>query len=460
MSASLMTMAALLASILPGQITDGFAQPTIERAYDALAPAVCIVRYTSDVSNPNTGESSKRDASVLGLLVSADGLVMAAGHMEIENSQPFNIRVSIGKDEAERDYPAILLRKPEEVNICLLRIQPESPLTNLPHARFARGIDLSIGDPVLLIGLLGEPLDFARSIYTCRIGAILDKPRTTYCLDSTIRFGFVGSPVVDTEGRVVGVVGFDLTPSEGGDLYIRSGHPLIYQADLFAKYLDNPPGETEGEDESDGWMGIFTQPLTDDLAAYWGLPQGGGIVVATLVAGAPAELAGLERGDIITEFNGVPMRAKQDNEVRGFTKLVREAGVGSTVAVKFLRGGQAMERPVTLVSRPKSASEAFEFEDKTLGLTVREITTDLRLMANLPENVQGVIVRRVESGGTAALAGMQPGMIIMNLGDQPVPTVDEYKAAVERIINEKPREVTAFCRAGARTGFLRLNPRW
>ncbi len=460
MIANLWTVAVLLAGVVPGQITDGFAQPTIERAYDALAPAVCIVKYTSDVSNPNTGESSKRDASVLGLLVSPDGLVMAPGHMEVENSQPFNIRVTIGVGEAEKDYPAVLLRKPEDVNVCLLRIQPESPLSNLPYARFARGVGLSIGDPVLLIGLMGEPLDFARSVFTCRVGAILDKPRTTYCLDSTIRFGFVGSPVVDAEGRVVGVVGFDLTPNEGGDLYIRSGHPLIYQADLFADYIANPPGETEAEDESDGWMGVFTQPLTDDLAAYWGLPQNGGIVVSTLVAGAPAELAGMERGDVVTEFNGIPMRAKQDNEVRGFTKLVREAGVGATVTVKLLRGGQPMERQVTLVSRPKSASEAFEFEDKTLGLTVREVTTDLRLMLNLPENVQGVIVRRVESGGTAALAGMQPGMIIMNLGDQPVPTVDEYKAAVERIIGEKPREVTAFCRAGARTGFLRLNPRW
>src|SRR5690606_1801161 len=99
----------------------------------------------------------------------------------------------------------------------------DTPL-NLPHVKFAPSSSLDLGQPVSMIGLLGETLDFVPGIQTGLIGAVLDKPRKTYCLESSVRFGFVSGPVMDTQGRIVGVVGFDMTAAEGGDLYIRSGH--------------------------------------------------------------------------------------------------------------------------------------------------------------------------------------------------------------------------------------------
>jgi len=212
--------------------------------------------------------------------------------------------------------------------------------------------------------------------------------------------------------------------------------------------------------EEDAWLGVFTQPLTDDFAEYWGLAKQGGVIVSSLVAGGPAETAGLKAGDVIVDFNGVSIRAKQDREVVGFTKLVREAGIGQTVPVKILRSGQPMDLRITLVARPKSAREADEYKDEVFGLTVREITTDARIRLNLSEDVQGVLVRRVKSGSVADLAGMRAGIIIMKLGNYPTPTLEDFKQAVEKLAAQKPKEITAFCRAGAATGFVRLEPRW
>jgi serine protease Do len=438
----------------------GFTQQEIEKAYRDIVPATCLVTYSSEITNPSTGETSKREASSLGLIVSPSGLAIAPGHMQLENSEPSNISVAVGGGDKEQRYSATLLKKPEDINVCFLKLQSPSEL-KLPYVKFTPGAPLKLGEPVLLVGILSETLDFTRGAFTARIGAIIEKPRTTYCLDGAIRFGFVSSPVINIAGQVVGVVGFDLTPNEGGDIYVRSGHPLIYQADLFQKYIEHPQAETEAKNSAEeAWLGIFTQPLSDDYADYWGLPREGGLIVSSVMPGSPAEAAGLKMGDIICGFNGNPVRAKQDREVIGFTKMVRDTGIGKTVTLKLVRNEKPMELEVTLAARPKPAKDAGEFKDDALGMTVREITTDMRIMLNVSEDVKGVIVRRVKSGSAADLAGIRPGIIIMGLGKLPIASLDDYKKAVAKIVEVKPKEVSAFCRAGGASGFFRLEPRW
>ncbi len=439
-----------------------FSQAMISQAYEELSSAICLLSYSPEITNPSSGEITKRNNHALGLIVSADGLVMAHGHMARENAQPFNIRAKVGQGDDEVEYDAILLKKPDDVNVCFLRIKHDEPL-RLPYAEFLWGYRFGVGEPVLVFGLLSDALDYSRGVNTRLVSSILEKPRTTYCLNEVLPFGYVGGPVVNAEGRVVGVVGYDLSPPEGGELYIRSGHPLIYQADLFAKYLEKPPTEQEAEadaDEASAWLGVFTQPLTDDFAEYWDLPKNGGVIISTLVPGSPAVAAGLQRGDVIVTVDGTPIRAKQNREVLGFTKLVRESGVGNTVTMKLLRDGQPMEISATLVELPKSARDAGEFEDEVFGLTVREITTDLRIMLNLPDDVQGVIVRRVRSGSPAHVARIRPGLIILRLGGYPVTNLDDFKDTVAKVAEEKPAEVTVFCRSRSTTGFFRMEPRW
>jgi serine protease Do len=311
------------------------------------------------------------------------------------------------------------------------------------------------------VGLLGDTLDFSHSVILRRVGAIIEKPRTTYCIDDRLLFGYVGGPVIDAAGEVVGVVGFDLSSSEGGEMYVRSGHPLVYQAGLFENEIKNPPTESGAKVAKDeAFLGVFSQPLSDDLAEYWKLPKNGGVVVGTVIPPSPAADAGLQLGDVIVRFNGVPVTAKLDREILGFTKLVRDAGIGKTVPVAVLREGKPLDLTVTLTARPKSARDAGEFEDKTFGLTVREITTDVRILLNLTEDVKGVIVRRVKSGSSANLAGIVPGTIILNFGDHPVASLEDFKNAVAGAAETKPAEVPVFCRVGSRTVFFRMQPRW
>ncbi|MCP4641237.1 MAG: PDZ domain-containing protein [bacterium] len=462
MLSSALAVVAVAAQILvaDGSGAAGLPQAFVEEAYGDLAPAVCMLSFSLEVTNPSSGKTARRDRRALGLIVSADGLVMTHGHMKTQNAEPDNIRVTLDQNGDEKDYDASLLRKPEDVNVCFLRIEHDEPL-DLPYVRFKADGDLDLGEPVMLLGVLNPSLDYEPTVYLRRVGAVLEKPRRTLCLDERVPFGAVGGPVVNPDGDVVGVVGLDMSPGEGGDLYIRHGHPLVYQSSLFAKFIANPPGEEEiEEDGTDAWLGVFTQPLTDDLADYWGLDQNGGVIVSSIVTGSPAEKAGILRGDVIVRFNDVPVKAKQDQEVLGFTKLVRETGAGHEVEVELLRKGETTKVQVALDEKPKTSREAEELVDEVFGLTVRELTTDVRLMLNLNDQIQGVIVRRVRSGSWAEIAGFRPGVIILRFGDYTVTSLEEFKSAAASIAEKQPDEVTVFCRVGARTGFFRIQPRW
>ncbi len=423
-----------------------------------IVPAICKISYSVEITNTNTGDVSRRPAYTQGIIVSADGLVMVHGHMEVENRKPLNPKVSVGTGENLKEYDATVLKKPDDINVLFLRIETDEG-TTFPYVTFETDGRLALGESFLTVGILGESLDYSKAMQSHRIGAILEEPRLTYCLDGAISFGYVGGPVIDAAGKLIGVLGFDLSAGEGGDLYTRSGHPLAYQASLFQKYIDTPP-TADDEKKEDAWLGVFTQPLTDDLGEYWNLPLDGGVVVSTVIAGSPADRAGLRMGDVITSFNDQPVIAKQDQDVVSFTKLVRESPQDEALPVRFYRDGEQTEIRLTLTKRPKAGRDANQYEDAVFGLTVREMTTDLRIALNLADDVQGVIIRRIKSGSPANLARLRPNFIIMSLGGYAIDGLDAYKQVVDRLSKERPEEVAAFCRIGANTAFFRIRPRW
>lgn len=144
----------------------------------------------------------------------------------------------------------------------------------------------------------------------------------------------------------------------------------------------------------------------------------------------------------------------------GFTKLVRETGAGAEVDVRILRDGEAQTISLTLGLRPRAEQDADEYEDETFGITIRELTTDVRIRMNLGEEVQGVIVRSVESGSVAQAARVVPGTVILRMNDMVIGSIEDYKAAVEQMEEAQPSEVTVFARVGSVTGFFRFQPRW
>ncbi|HPX86705.1 MAG TPA: PDZ domain-containing protein [Candidatus Hydrogenedentes bacterium] len=437
-----------------------FEQEMLQRAYDTISPALCVLTFTQETTDPRSGEQIRQNGFAVALNVSAEGLLLTNGHLQRDNVQSFNFRVTFRIDGKEQSYPAVLLKKPDDLNVSLLRLQSETPLT-LPYVRFSTDAGLSLGEPVAILGIMGETLDFNRAIQEDRIISVLDAPRSTYCLGGQLKMGFVTGPVINRRGQVVGITGFDLAVAEGGEFFSRSGVPLVYQASLFEKHIASPPDQTqESVEAEEAWLGVFTQPLKEEFARYWNIPEAGGLIVSTVIPDSPAAAVGIVPGDIIRAFDGHPIRAIHDRDVLAFTQMVKEKAPGSEVEITLLRNGEDLALTATLGHRPRAAQDADEYEDEHLGMVVREITRDLRILLNLGEEVQGVIVRRVVSGSAAQAARIQPGLIIMSMNSATIRDLDDYKEAAQFFKQDKPDEITLFVRAGAQTGFLRLRPRW
>ena len=267
----------LAAAAFTAAAQEEFTVQAIQSDFDRITPAICQVLFTQEVTDPRTGETVRRNGNCMGLIVSPGGLVMAQGHLSVENATPVDLRVRVGRGGADREYPAVALHKPADINVLFLQIQADAPVS-LPFVSFTRQ-PLRLGEPVAVLGLTGETMDFEPGVFVDRISTVLTQPRTTYVLANNLRFGCITGPVLNARGMIVGVTGIDLSRNEAAELYTRSGHPLVYQTELFQKYIDAPPEREEARKAEDtAWLGVFTQPLKDEYAEYWDLRSPAGLL--------------------------------------------------------------------------------------------------------------------------------------------------------------------------------------
>ena len=407
-------------------------------------------------SGPNQPKV-KRGAYSCGILVSEDGLIILPGHIYLGDSKPTNLTVSTSDGKS---FEVDVLEKDKSINVTFGRLQiPEKE--KLPYIEFSsEPPPLSIGQPVLLFGITPEALDHEKTFQLGLVNTKVEKPRMLFSLDAHIKPGMNGALVTTSDGQPLGVIGFELSPEQGGDIYVRSGHPFVFTSDLFAHLISDPPLPSVPREDISSWFGIVVQPLTTDLASYWGIDDTKGVLINTVLEDSPAQRAGLMRGDIIVDFNGKPIEATADAEVLEFTQTIRHTLAGVPISMVVLRDTELLTLSATLGELPKSVTEADKYVNPAFGFTVREITYDLRLMWNLDASLKGVVVAEVKPASWSAIAGLRPGHIILKVNNIPMEGIDDFKDILEKIASEKEKDVVFFILRGKRTGFVSIRPDW
>jgi len=199
--------------------------------------------------------------------------------------------------------------------------------------------------------------------------------------------------------------------------------------------------------------------------------------VSTVVSNSAAEKSGIQRGDIITKFNGRAVSALEDKDVLEFTKMVQETEIGSEINAKIIRparmdetlpgieGGenwsyQVLDMPVVLEKRPKSALQAEIYENENFGVAVREMTLDVILANNLDPEMERVVVHRVKTGGWSSMGSVRPRDVVTKIGNIPVKNLGDFRKALELAAEVKPPNVYFVIIRGGRTSFLRIQADW
>jgi serine protease Do len=183
-----------------------------------------------------------------------------------------------------------------------------------------------------------------------------------------------------------------------------------------------------------GWLGVQIQALTPEIASSLGINEPKGAIVASIVPGGPAAKAGFEQGDIVVAING---KAVDDN--RDLTRRVAALPAGTTAAFTVNRQGKVKNLSATIAPRkddqvaslaPEQPNGVPGATGEAMGLGLAAVTPEIRRTYNLADSVEGVLVTRVDPNSDAAEKGLQPGDVVISVGNRPVRTPQDVQSRI------------------------------
>jgi serine protease Do len=340
-----------------------------------------------------------------GFIISQDGYIITNHHV-IGEADKITVRLS-----GHEEYHATVVGTDERTDIALIKINPQHSLTPVPLGKSA---DLRVGDWVMAIG---NPFGLEQTV---TVGIVSAKGRVIGAgpyddfiqTDASINPGNSGGPLLNMEGKVVGI-NTAIFSRSGGNIGIGFAIPIDLVRPLITQLKDT--GRV-----TRGWLGVVIQEVTPELAKSFGLEEPTGALVAEVTKDSPADTAGLERGDIITVFNGTTVTDSHELPV-----LVAQTPVGETVSVTVLRSGEEKTVTVNLgeLTDPQAKAEGSEESGEGWGLTVAPLSVEVRRRFQLAPDQKGVAVLEVAPGSPAELAGIQRGDVIEEVNRQPIESV-------------------------------------
>ncbi len=224
--------------------------------------------------------------------------------------------------------------------------------------------------------------------------------------------------------------------------------------------MSKPPRPPRNTELAKAWMGVDTQVLTTKVAKALGMEGTKGFRVTRIMPGTKAAESELKVGDVITKLNGEALEAYRLQDGQILTRRIEELDIGGTAKLEVMRDGKALQVDMTLEETPNTSADARTAEDPVLEYKVREITFLDRVNRDLAMDYRGLLVAAVTPGSWAQVANLQAGDILLEINDQPVQSIREFKKLVRAMAKEKPKTVKIFVRRGRGTAFVFMRPEW
>lgn len=371
---------------------------------------------------PRGGEPRQRRqvAGGSGFLISDAGLVVTNNHVVANATK---IQVTLNDREV---YVAKLVGTDPATDVALLKIDAKH---KLPAIALGDSDKLRVGEPVMAIG---NPLNFNGTVTVGVISAkgrtgISDNPITASLedflqTDAAINFGNSGGPLINTNAEVVGINTAMIQPAQniGFAVAINTAKNIL------------PQLEKNGKVER-GMLGIRIRPVDQDIMQAFHLPAMKGAFVESVDAGQPADRAGIKPGDAIVGVDG-----REVNEPRELIGYVSTKGPGQKVQLTVLREGKRLNLEATLARRSEPAPARNPIgEDRghqeRLGITVTDLTPEIRQELGVPVDVTGVIVADVREISPAAEQGLATGDVITEANGHKIKSVSDLRTEVRKV---------------------------
>jgi len=375
-----------------------------------------------------------------GFLISKDGYILTNTHV-VGDVDKITVRLTDG-----REFVAKRIGADSKTEVALIKIEG----SDFPCLAIGDPSKLEIGEWCIAIG---NPFGLKE---TLTVGVVSAKGRNNIGItdyedfiqtDAAINPGNSGGPLLNIDGEVVGI---------NTAIYSRSGG---YMGIGFAVPIDmamqiKEQLATKGK-VTRGFIGIAMNPgeVSQQMAESFGRKEAGGVLVAEITEGSPAEKAGLKSGDIIVELNG-----KKVDDNLTFRKTIANMTPGSVIKLGIFRDGKTRAVSVTVGQFPDDpadnsgiAGESASITSK-LGMDVQDLDSELAGRLGY-EGQKGVVITEVQGGSLAEEAGLKPGMLILEVNRKDVTTVRQFEAEMRKV---KGDNLLLRVKADARTVFVNI----
>jgi serine protease Do len=394
--------------------------------YEKVAPAVVVVDVEKNSSNPSDGfdfffrgphdQSDQPDQSEgSGFLVRPDGYIVTNNHV-IDGEDKIEVKLKDG-----RTLPAKIIGYDDRTDVAVIKVDA----TGLPTVNFANSDDVKVGQIVCAIG---TPYKFAYTFTTGVVSAkgrnelLPDKYEDYIQTDAAINPGNSGGPLCDIDGNVIGMNTLIHGLNRGLGFAISSNLAKQVSEQLIASGKIIRP-----------WLGIIIESLNDENRAevFKGVDKG--VVVRTIQADTPAAKSDLRPADVITEVDNVPVAT-----ARELQDEILKKKVGAQVNLGVWRNGKKITVNVTTEELPSDPSKLASIDappqpsenlSSTFGVQVQDVTPEMKKELGLKSD-SGVVVTEVAENSPAAVADIQKGDVITEIGRNQVTNIDSFQKAL------------------------------
>ncbi len=369
-----------------------------------------------------------------GVIISPDGYIVTNNHV-IEGAT--DIRVTMSNKEV---MAAKIIGADPLTDLAVIKVSGN----NLPSVPWGNSGNLRPGQTVLAFG---NPYGFQFTVTRGIISALnrpnpdasdRRKPGEFIQTDAAINPGNSGGALVDARGELIGINTF-LVSSSGS----FSGMGFAIPAQIVEPTVNTLIRDGKIEH---GFIGIQISDVTPDNAKFFHLSKAAGALVSDVTADTPGAKAGLKTGDVITELNGKTITDAGELQV-----LVGQRRPGDTIHLEVMRDDRPAAVSVTLEEyggKNSSEKAGSEHGKGRWGMSLGDLTPDLREQIQAPSSVHGAIVEDVVPGSPADNAGIARGDIIMEVDRKPMKSSSEAADALSNIAKGQDALVLVWSNGG------------
>ncbi|MGH8014869.1 MAG: trypsin-like peptidase domain-containing protein [Candidatus Zixiibacteriota bacterium] len=407
---------------------------------DQVSPAVVNILATGWSSPSNGGSTallSKSQSTGSGVILDVNGYIVTNAHV-VEDAHLIEVVLNSTAEQAQ--FKSILKPKGEKVEATLVGLDIETdlavlkiPLTGLSHLELANSDDLKQGQ---LVFAFGSPMGLQNSVTMGVVSAVArqlmpEAPMIYIQTDASINPGNSGGPLVNTDGKVVGINTFILTQS-GGSEGLGFAAPSNIVKTVFEQIKEY--GRVRR-----GEIGAYAQTINRNIASGLKLSKDWGVVLGDVFPESPAEKAGLKIGDIVNALNGKTMENGRQFNVNLYRK-----SVGDTVVLEIMRGDKLMTVKTEVIER-KDDYERFAdlvTPDENLIQPLRILGLDLSptIIEMLPKlrSESGVLVADRIASYSFTDDDFKPGDIIHSLNQAPIAGLAGLRRTLQNYAHDEP----------------------